>query len=67
MLLAEEVKKAKELARKTSKTGDDEPEWATNLSSWKDRRRKQSEETLMRVAEIKTVAGGNGEAAARKM
>ena len=28
-----------------------------NLSSWKDRRRKQSEEALQRVAEVKALEG----------
>lgn len=46
--------------------GDDEPEWASNLSSWKNRRRKQSEEALMRVAEI-TGANGEGKDTEEKM
>ena len=48
-------------------TGDDEPEWASNLSSWKNRRRKQSEEALMRVAEITGVDEGADEDKMRKM
>lgn len=48
-------------------TGDDEPEWASNLSSWKNRRRKQSEEALMRVAEIRGVDEGADEDKMRKM
>ena len=68
MLLAEEVKRQKEMARRNSRPGgDEEPEWQSNLSSWKSRRRKQSEETLMRVAEIKTVDGAEDDASRRKM
>eukprot|EP00095_Tigriopus_kingsejongensis_P003651 maker-scaffold11_size778918-snap-gene-0.12 protein:Tk03651 transcript:maker-scaffold11_size778918-snap-gene-0.12-mRNA-1 annotation:"inner centromere" len=57
----EEVKKAKEMAHKArgGPRGDDEPDWQSNLSSWKTRRRKQSEETLMRVAEIKVLEDGD--------
>lgn len=50
LMQVEEVKKKKEVIHKR---GDDEPDWQNHLSSWKDRRRKQSEETLQRVAEVK--------------
>jgi len=73
MELAEEVKRQKEMARRNSErnnageTGDDEPEWASNLSSWKSRRRKQSEDAMMRVAEIKGDDEGNDGERMRKM
>jgi len=53
LMKVEEVKKNKEVIRKVG--GDDQPDWQDNLSSWKDRRRKQSEEALMRVAEVKAL------------
>merc|ERR1711934_1100934 len=57
LMKVEEVKKKaqaqKEVIRKVG--GDDQPDWQDNLSSWKDRRRKQSEEALMRVAEVKAL------------
>ena len=53
-LQVEETKKAKEVVKR----GDDEPDWASELSSWKDRRRKQSEEALQRVAEVKALDDG---------
>ncbi|CAB4062412.1 unnamed protein product [Lepeophtheirus salmonis] len=43
--------KTKEVVRKT----EEEPDWQSNLNVWKDRRRKQSEDALLRVAEIKKV------------
>ena len=67
-LQVEEIKKAKEQAfqaRGGGPRGDDEPEWASNLSSWKTRRRKQSEEALMRVAEVKAL--DDPDAQARKV
>lgn len=48
MLLVEEVKKKK----KEVKVGDETPEWQSNLDGWKQRRRKQSEEAIVRVSEI---------------
>ena len=45
----------------------DEPDWQSELSSWKNRRRKQSEETLMRVAEIKVLEEGDLDPNKRKM
>ena len=51
---AEEIRKKKETT-KILKKGDDEPDWQSNLSSWKNRRRKQSEEALQRVAEVKAL------------
>lgn len=49
------------------KVGYDEPDWQSELSSWKTRRRKQSEETLMRVAEIKVMEEGATDPDERKM
>jgi len=51
MLLVEEVKKKK----KEVKVGDDVPDWQSNLDGWKLRRRKQSEEAIGRVSEIKRI------------
>ncbi|XP_040563922.1 uncharacterized protein [Lepeophtheirus salmonis] len=51
MMKVEQVKKTKEVVRKT----EEEPDWQSNLNVWKDRRRKQSEDALLRVAEIKKV------------
>jgi len=51
MLLVEEVKKKK----KEVKVGDDIPDWQSNLDGWKLRRRKQSEDAIVRVSEIKRI------------
>jgi len=51
MLLVEEVKKKK----KEVKVGDDVPDWQSNLDGWKLRRRKQSEDAIVRVSEIKRI------------
>eukprot|EP00092_Neocalanus_flemingeri_P001691 GFUD01001804.1.p1 GENE.GFUD01001804.1~~GFUD01001804.1.p1 ORF type:complete len:876 (+),score=235.22 GFUD01001804.1:615-3242(+) len=51
MLLVEEVKKKK----KEVKVGDDVPDWQSNLDGWKMRRRKQSEDAIVRVSEIKRI------------
>eukprot|EP00096_Caligus_rogercresseyi_P009901 TRINITY_DN3466_c0_g3_i4.p1 TRINITY_DN3466_c0_g3~~TRINITY_DN3466_c0_g3_i4.p1 ORF type:complete len:772 (+),score=260.42 TRINITY_DN3466_c0_g3_i4:243-2558(+) len=51
MMKVEQVKRTKEIVRKT----EEEPEWQSNLNVWKDRRRKQSEDALQRVSEIKKV------------
>lgn len=51
MLLVEEVKKKKEEV----KVGEDIPEWQSNLDGWKLRRRKQSEDAITRVQEIKRI------------
>merc|ERR1719219_2663521 len=51
MLLVEEVKKKK----KEIKAGDDIPDWQSNLDGWKLRRRKQSEDAIVRVSEIKRI------------
>lgn len=51
MLLVEEVKKKK----KEVKVGDDVPDWQSNLDGWKLRRRKQSEEAIVRVSEMKRI------------
>ena len=67
MLQVEEIKKMKAKELVSRKTGDEEPEWASELSSWKNRRRKQSEETLMRVAEIKALEDGDEAAQRKKM
>lgn len=70
MMQVEEIKKAKELALKQAtvkKKNDDQPDWQNDLSSWKSRRRKQSEETLMRVAEIKVMEEGETDPNRRKM
>jgi len=61
MLLVEEVKKKK----KEIKVGDDVPDWQSNLDGWKLRRRKQSEEAIVRVSEMKRIGdqefeNGNG-------
>merc|ERR1712223_615400 len=48
-----QLMKVEEVKKKTG--GDDQPDWQDNLSSWKDRRRKQSEEALQRVAEVKAL------------
>ena len=42
-------------------------DWQSNLSSWKNRRRKQSEEALMRVAEIKALEEGGVDPNKKKM
>lgn len=52
MLLVEEVKKKK----KEVKVGDDVPDWQSNLDGWKLRRRKQSEDAIVRVSEIKRIS-----------
>ncbi len=49
------------------RAGEDEPDWQSELSSWKSRRRKQSEETLMRVAEINLLEEGETDPNKRKM
>ena len=76
MLQVEEIRKAKELAAKQQAQkretdgkagGDDQPDWQSELTSWKSRRRKQSEETLMRVAEIKVMEEGETDPNRRKM
>ncbi len=78
MLQAEEIRKAKEAAAKkkqmeeessnsASASGADQPDWQNELSSWKSRRRKQSEETLMRVAEIKVMEEGETDPNRMKM
>jgi len=54
LMQVEEVKKKKK-SQEVIKRGDDEPDWQSNLSSWKDKRRKQSEEALQRVAEVKAL------------
>jgi len=51
MLLVEEVKKKKEEV----KVGEDIPDWQSNLDGWKLRRRKQSEDAISRVQEIKRI------------
>lgn len=51
MLLVEEVKKKKVEV----KIGDDTPEWQSNLDGWKSRRRKQSEDAIVRVSEMKRI------------
>lgn len=51
MLLVKEVKK-----KKTEiKIGDDTPDWQSNLDGWKQRRRKQSEEAIGRISEMKRI------------
>lgn len=51
MHLVEEVKKKKiEI-----KIGEDTPDWQSNLDGWKQRRRKQSEETVGRLSEMKKI------------
>ena len=66
-LQVEEIKKAKEAVRERRSVSEDEPDWQSELSSWKNRRRKQSEETLMRVAEIKVMEEGATDQEDRKM
>jgi len=51
LLLVEEVRKKK----KEIKVGEETPEWQSNLDNWKHRRRKQSEEALSRVSEIRRI------------
>lgn len=63
LMMVEEVKKAKELVQPKVKGGDDEPDWQNNLSTWKNRRRKQSEEALQRVSEVKALEDGEFEPA----
>merc|ERR1712018_42759 len=58
MMQVDEVKKLKKKESIVPKRGDDEPDWQSNLSSWKDKRRKQSEEALQRVAEVKALESG---------
>jgi len=58
MLLVEEVKKKKEVV----KVGEDIPDWQSNLDGWKMRRRKQSEETIGRVEDLKRVTDPEAEA-----
>jgi len=62
MLLVEEVKKKK----KEVKVGEDTPDWQSNLDGWKLRRRKQSEEAIVRVSEIKRVADQEQENGGRR-
>ena len=54
------MKKAKKEIIKRTGGAEDDTDWQSELSSWKSRRRKQSEETLMRVAEIKVHEDGGG-------
>ena len=42
-------------------------DWQGNLSSWKNRRRKQSEEALQRVAEVKALEDVENSGEPRKM
>jgi len=51
MHLVKEVKKKKS----EIKVGDDSPDWQSNLDGWKQRRRKQSEETIGRLSEMKKI------------
>jgi len=53
LLQVEEVRKKK----LEVKVGDETPEWQSNLDNWKVRRRKQSEEALTRVSEIRRIEG----------
>merc|ERR1719264_2128261 len=62
MLLVEEVKKKK----KEVKVGEDTPDWQSNLDGWKLRRRKQSEDAIVRVSEIKRVADQEQENGGRR-
>merc|ERR1712039_1170702 len=62
MLLVEEVKKKK----KEVKVGEDTPDWQSNLDGWKLRRRKQSEEAIVRVSEIKRVSDQENENGGRR-
>merc|ERR1719481_1306412 len=51
MLLVEEAKKKKIEVKKH----DEEPEWQSNLDGWKQRRRKQSEDAMFRLSEMKKI------------
>jgi len=62
MLLVEEVKKKK----KEVKVGEDTPDWQSNLDGWKMKRRKQSEDAIVRVAEIKRVSDQEAENGGRR-
>ena len=67
IMQAEEIRKKKEQRVQVVKRGDDEPDWQSNLSSWKNRRRKQSEEALQRVAEVKALEDSENTGEPRKM
>jgi len=54
IMQAEEIRKRKE-SEKMVRKGDDEPDWQNELSTWKTRRRKQSEDAFQRVAEVKAL------------
>ena len=78
---AEEIRRRKESARETAEraaaaaaaaadgpAGQKEDfDWQSNLSSWKNRRRKQSEEALQRVAEVKALEDAENSGEPRKM
>merc|ERR1712048_1322833 len=48
------------------KVGEDTPDWQSNLDGWKLRRRKQSEEAIVRVSEIKRVSDQENENGGRR-
>merc|ERR1719270_2827462 len=65
MLLVDEAKKKKEQERKQI-VGDDTPDWQSNLDGWKLRRRKQSEDAIERLTEIKRFGDDGTEISNRK-
>ena len=81
IMQAEEIRRRKESARETAEraaaaaaaaadgpAGQKEDfDWQSNLSSWKNRRRKQSEEALQRVAEVKALEDAENSGEPRKM
>ena len=76
---AEEIRRRKESAREKAERAaaaaaaaadgppKDDFDWQSNLSSWKNRRRKQSEEALQRVAEVKALEDAENSGEPRKM
>jgi len=58
MLVVEEAKKKKKEEEKKEKIGEDIPDWQSNLDGWKLRRRKQSEDAIERLTEIKKFGEG---------
>jgi len=59
MLVVEEAKKKKKEEEKKEKIGEDIPDWQSNLDGWKMRRRKQSEDAIERLTEIKKFGEGD--------
>jgi len=66
LMLVEEAKKKKKEQERKQIVGDDTPDWQSNLDGWKLRRRKQSEDAIERLTEMKRFGDDTGENGNRK-